>query len=84
MQYIYLQGGFTALYIAAQKCRTEVVRVLIREGADVNMRNEVRRPVVIVVVFYCYRVVYYLGYACIHTESHTYRTFYIIYGYSFV
>ena len=36
------QDGWTALTLASMEGRTDVVEVLIKHGADVNARTEVR------------------------------------------
>ena len=36
-----LQDGWTALHIAAQENHTDVVAVLLKEGADCNVQNKV-------------------------------------------
>ena len=36
------QNGATPLFIASQKGHSDVVNILIRNGADVNMAKEVR------------------------------------------
>ena len=38
----FTQTGVTPLYIASQKGHSDVVNILIRNGADVNMARHVR------------------------------------------
>ena len=38
-----LQNGVTALHWAAHMGHTEVAKVLLEQGADINMRNNVSR-----------------------------------------
>jgi ankyrin repeat protein len=39
-----VQNGAAPLHIAAEKGSSEVVRLLLDRGADVNTRNNVRAP----------------------------------------
>ena len=38
---MFLQDGDTPLYDAATYGHTDIVKMLLREGADVNVKNEV-------------------------------------------
>ena len=35
------QDGYTALMMASQNGQTEVVKLLLKEGADINIENQV-------------------------------------------
>lgn len=37
----YIQNGDSALIVASRKGKTEVVKVLLREGADMNLQSNV-------------------------------------------
>ena len=38
---MYIQEGYSALMLAASRGETAVVRELVREGADLNLQNNV-------------------------------------------
>ena len=44
------QDGWTALMVASEKGRTDVVKLLIKHNADVNAREEVRLHIYITLI----------------------------------
>ena len=44
------QDGWTALMVASEKGRTDVVKLLIKHNADVNARTEVRLHIYITLI----------------------------------
>ena len=60
---MYLQTGHTALIIVSEKGHVEVVQLLIKRGANVNISNNVRYIIVWLYLCLC---------ACINAYMHVY------------
>ena len=41
ISYLYIQFGYTALYYASKRGKTEIVKLLLERGADVNIQTKV-------------------------------------------
>ncbi len=48
--FVWCQNGYTALMKAVTSHRTEIIELLLKVGADINVKNEVCAHVVVVVV----------------------------------